>query len=586
MKTIIGIRPINDGRDTVRWKIEEKAFKMAEAAKQIIQNNVFNEDGTPVEVIIAKHTITNAKEACDVDDEFARLGVNVSLSVTPIFCFGTETMDMNPHTIKAVWGTNCTERPGAVYLACIMSAYAERGLPCFSIYGKDVQDMDDDTVPADVEEKLIVFAKAANVVAQLRNRSYVSIGNVSMGIPGSMLDPMLLQNYFGMRAEWVDMTEVLRRIEKGIYDAEEYEKARAWVEANITQGEEIYNKEENRHSDEQYKKDWEYSIKLAIVIKDIMHGNPLLAKMGYYEESLGKNAISGGFQGQRNWTDWLPNADFAESILASSFDWNGKKAPIAFATENDTLNGLTMLLQTLLTNKAPLFADVRTYWSSEAVERISGIKLDGIAKDGFIHLNNSGAACLDFALEMQENGEKTCKKWWNVTKEDINNTLKAVKYHPANLEYFKAGGFSSHFVTKGQVPCTMMRLNRVNKLGPTLQIVEGYTIDLDSRISDKIEDRTDKAWPSTFFVPNTMGNGNCKDVYSVMAAWGANHCSLIHGHVGQEMLAVASMLRIPVSMHNVPQEKIFKPHVFNHYGESNSVASDILACRDLGPLYK
>ena len=585
MKTIIGIRPINDGRDTVRNKIEAKAFKMAEEAKRIIQENVFSADGTPVEVVIAKHTITNAAEASDVDEEFARLGVTASLSVTPIFCFGTETMDLNPNTVKAVWGTNCTERPGAVYLACIMSAYAERGLPCFSIYGKDVQDMDDDTVPEDVKEKLITFAKAANVVGQLRHRSYISIGNVSMGIPGSMLDPMLLQQYLGMRAEWVDMTEVLRRIEKGIYDEKEYEKAKAWVESKITQGEEIYNKE-HRHSEEEYKRDWEYSIKLAIVIKDIMHGNPLLAERGYLEESKGKNAISGGFQGQRHWTDWLPNADFAESILASSFDWNGKKEPIAFATENDTLNGLTMLFQTLLTNKASLFADVRTYWSSAAVKRISGKTLTGRAKDGFIHLNNSGAACLDFALEMKENGEKVCKNWWNVTNEDIENTLKAVTYHPANLEYFKAGGFSSHFVTKGEVPCTMMRLNRTHKLGPTLQVVEGYTIELDKEISDKIEARTDKAWPTTFFVPNTKGNGNVKDVYSVMAAWGANHCALVHGHVGVEMLTLASMLRIPVSMHNVDQEKIFRPHVWSAYGESDSVASDILACRDLGPLYK
>lgn len=586
MRTVIGIRPINDGRDTVRWKIEKKAFMMAEQAKRIIQENVFSADGTPVEVIIAKTTITNAKEASEVDYEFQKLGVTATLSVTPIFCFGTETMDLSPTTIKAVWGTNCTERPGAVYLACIMSAYAERGLPCFSIYGKDVQNMEDDSVPEDVKEKIILFAKAANVVGQMRHRSYVSIGNVSMGIPGSMLDPMLLQQYLGMRAEWVDMTEVLRRIEKGIYNEEEYNKASEWVKNKITQGEEIYNTQENRHSDAQYVKDWEYSIKLAIILKEIMHGNPLLKEKGMYEESLGKNAIAGGFQGQRNWTDWLPNADFAESILASSFDWNGKKEPIAFATENDTLNGLTMLFQTLLTNKASLFADVRTYWSPEAIKNIYGVTLTGRAKGGFIHLNNSGAACLDFALEMKDKGEKTVKKWWEVTNEDIDATLKHVSYHPANLEYFKAGGFSSHFVTRGEVPCTMMRLNRTNKLGPTLQVVEGYTIDLDKQLTDKIEKRTDRAWPSTFFVPNTFGNGSVKDAYSVMSNWGANHCALVHGHIGKEMLALASMLRIPVSMHNIKQEDIFRPHIWSAYGEADSVASDILACRDLGPLYK
>lgn len=585
MKGKIGIRPINDGRDSVRYKTEAKTLQMAQAAKKLIEQNVFYMDGTPVECLIADTTITCAAEAVKVDETFAACGVVATLSVTPIFCFGTETIDMNPHTLKAVWGFNGTERPGAVYLACAMSAYTERGLPAFSIYGKDVKDLDDDTVPEDVAEKIVLFAKAATAVGEMKNGSYIAIGNVSMGIPGSFLDPMLLQNYLGMRAEWIDMSEINRRIEKKIYDEAEYQKAYGWVKKNITEGEDYYNPPECRHNREQLEKDWEYSIKMAVIIKDIFHGNPKLAEKGYYEESLGRGAIAGGFQGQRQWTDYLPNCDFAESILNSSFDWNGIRAPITLATENDTLNGLTMLFQTLLTKQASLFADVRTYWSPAAIERVTGKKLTGKAENGFIHLNNSGAAALDGAGLMTENGVPEMKQWWKVDKKDIEATLREVSYHPANLEYFKAGGFSGHFVTRAEMPVTMMRLNRVNKLGPVLQVVEGYTVNLPRDVSDLIEKRTDRAWPSTFFVPN-IGTAGCESVYDVMANWGANHSCLTYGHIGAEVLAFAAMLRIPVSLHNVPAERIFRPHVWASYGKECGQSADFMACRDLGPLYK
>lgn len=585
MKGKIGIRPINDGRDSVRYKTEAKTLQMAQAAKKLIEQNVFYMDGTPVECLIADTTITCAAEAVKVDETFAACGVVATLSVTPIFCFGTETIDMNPHTLKAVWGFNGTERPGAVYLACAMSAYTERGLPAFSIYGKDVKDLDDDTVPEDVAEKIVLFAKAATAVGEMKNGSYIAIGNVSMGIPGSFLDPMLLQNYLGMRAEWIDMSEINRRIEKKIYDEAEYQKAYGWVKKHITEGEDYYNPPECRHNREQLEKDWEYSIKMAVIIKDIFHGNPKLAEKGYYEESLGRGAIAGGFQGQRQWTDYLPNCDFAESILNSSFDWNGVRAPITLATENDTLNGLTMLFQTLLTKQASLFADVRTYWSPAAIERVTGKKLTGKAENGFIHLNNSGAAALDGAGLMTENGVPEMKQWWKVDEKDIEATLREVSYHPANLEYFKAGGFSGHFVTRAEMPVTMMRLNRVNKLGPVLQVVEGYTVNLPRDVSDLIEKRTDRAWPSTFFVPN-IGTAGCESVYDVMANWGANHSCLTYGHIGAEVLAFAAMLRIPVSLHNVPAERIFRPHVWASYGKECGQSADFMACRDLGPLYK
>ena len=586
MKGKIGIRPLNDGRDSVRYKTEGKAFGMAKAVKKLIESNVFYSDGTPVQCLIPDTTITCAAEAVRVDEKFAAEGVSATISVTPIFCFGTETIDMNPHTLKAVWGFNGTERPGAVYLACAMSAYAERGLPAFSIYGKDVKDLNDDSIPEDVEEKILLFARAATAVAQMKNGSYIAIGNVSMGIPGSMLDPMLLQQYLGMRAEWMDMSEINRRIQKKIYEEEEYQKAMTWVRENITEGEEVYNPPDLRHSREQLDTDWEYSVKMAVILKDIFQGNPKLREKGYYEESLGKGAICGGFQGQRQWTDYMPNADFAESIINSSFDWNGKREPYIIATENDTLNGLTMLFQKLLTNQASAFADVRTYWSPEAVKRVTGKTLTGRAKNGFIHLNNSGSAALDAAGEMVENGKAEMKPWWKVTEKDIRATLNKVIYYPANLEYFKGGGFSSHFVTRREMPVTMMRLNRVHKLGPVLQIVEGYTVDLPAEITDVIEKRTDRAWPSTFFVPNLIDKGGCKDVYSVMAGWGANHSCFTYGHIGDRAITLASMLRIPVSLHNVPAERIFRPHVWSSYGDQGSQSADFMACRDFGPLYK
>lgn len=580
MRGKIGIRPINDGRDTVRYKIEDKAMKMATLAKELIEKNVFYLDGTPVECVIASTTITNAAEAIKVEEEFSKENVIATLSVTPIFCFGFETMDMNPTTLKAVWGFNCTERPGAVYLACVLAAYAERGLPCYSIYGKDVQDMDDDTIPENCKEKIILFAKAATAVGEMRNRSFISIGNVSMGIPGSRLDPMLLQEYLAMRAEWTDMSEIQRRLTKHIYDEEEYQKAKAWVNKYIKEGEEVYNPKELAHSKEKKEEDWEISIKMALIIKDIIQGNPKLAEMGYYEESLGKGAIAAGFQGQRQWTDYMPNCDFAETILNSSFDWNGIRAPYTLATENDTLNGLTMLFQTLLTKQASIFADVRTYWSPESIKRVTGEALTGKAKNGFIHLNNSGAATLDGAGLMMEDGKPVMKQWWKINEKDVEMTLKETMFFPANLEYFKGGGFSGHYVTRCEMPATMMRLNLVYGLGPVLQVIEGYTVDLPRSITDKVEAKTDRAWPSTFFVPN------CDDVYSIMAKWGANHCALTYGHIGSEVLTLASMLRIPVTMHNIPKERIFRPHVWLSFGDDNSYASDILACKSLGPLYK
>lgn len=585
MSIRIGIRPIIDGRGKVRDQLEEKTMNMARAAQKLIQSRVRGRDGLPAECLIGSTTISCRAEAVRVDAEFASKNVVATLSVTPIFSYGTETLDFSPHTVKAVWGFNGTERPGAVYLACAMSGYADYGIPAFSIYGKDVQELDDDEIPPDVAEKILAFARCAVAVGEMRDRSYLSIGGVAMGISGSYMDPIVLHDYFGMRAEWVDMSEVQRRIQKGIYDKDEYARAAEWVKENIREGREYYNDENTRHGLAQKKEDWEICIKMALIFKDLMQGNSALADMGYREESFGRNAIAAGFQGQRQWTDFMPNADFAESILNTSFDWNGTRAPFIFATENDTLNGMSMLLQHLLTNQASVFADVRTYWSPEAIARIGG-KLSGRVKNGFIHLNNSGAAALDGAGEMKRKGVSAMKPWWEVSEEDIAQTLKATEWPPANLEYFRGGGFSSHFVTRAEMPVTLTRINRVKGLGVTIQIAEGYTVKLDRELSDKIEKRTDPAWPSTFFAPLLTGRGAFASVYDVMANWGANHGCFTYGHIGADLITLASMLRIPVSMHNVSEDRIFRPHAWGAFGTEDKQGADYRACRQFGPLYR
>ena len=589
----IGIRPVIDGRwGGVRESLENQTMGMATAARELIESSLRYPDGTPVQCVIADSTIGGGAEAAKCADKFSTENVVATLSVTPCWCYGSETFDMDPNTIKAVWGFNGTERPGAVYLAAVMAAYAQKGLPAFSIYGHDVQDMTDTKIPDDVAEKILRFAHAAVSVGWMKNKAYVNLGGVAMGIAGSYCNADLFQKYFGMRPEWVDMTEIVRRITLEIYDHDEYEKALAWVKANCREGfdcnagknlPEIIRKSKVVPPD----KDWEFITKMTMVIKDILYGNKKLDEMGWHEEALGKNALAAGFQGQRNWTDWLPNADFTEAIMASTFDWNGKKAPTPFATENDTLNGVAMMLGTLVSGTAPCFHDVRTYWSPEACERVTGVKPDGVAAGGFIHLINSGATALDGSgASVNEKGEHCMKPFWDMTKQDISACLSATDWCRANYEYFRGGGFSSHFRCRAEMPVTMLRVNIVEGVGPVLQLAEGYTAELPDEIHKKIDSRTDPTWPTTWFAPRLTGKGPFKDVYSVMANWGANHGVTVYGHVGAELITLASMLRIPVNMHNVPDEKIFRPHSWSGFGTEDKESADYRACAEYGPLYK
>ena len=589
----IGIRPTIDGRwGGVRESLEEQTMGMAKAAAELISSQLKYPDGTPVQCVISETTIGGGAEAAKCAEQFSKENVCATLTVTPCWCYGSETFDMDPHTIKAVWGFNGTERPGAVYLAAVLAAHAQRGLPAFSIYGHDVQDMGDKSIPKDVSEKILKFAKCAVSVGLMKNKAYVNFGSVSMGIAGSFCDPVLFQKYLGMRPEWVDMTEIIRRITLGIYDKEEFEKALAWTKSHCKEGfdcnsgknlPEIITKSKVVPAD----KDWEFVVKMTMVVRDIMYGNEKLKEMGWHEESLGRNAIAGGFQGQRMWTDWLPNGDFMEAIMASTFDWNGAKSPIAFATENDTLNGVAMLLGTLVSDKSPCFHDVRTYWSADACERVTGKKPQGAAAQGFIHLINSGATALDCTgASKNENGEGCMKSWWDMTESDINACTDATDWCRANYEYFRGGGFSSHFKTQAEMPITMLRVNIVEGVGPVIQIAEGQTVVLEDDVHNTLDVRTDRTWPTTWFVPRLTGEGGFKDVYSVMANWGANHGVTVYGHVGAELITLASMLRIPVSMHNVSHDRIFRPHSWAAFGTEMLEAADHKASSTYGPLYK
>ncbi len=586
---VIGIRPTIDGRRgkiKVRESLEEQTMNMAKAAAKLIEDNVFYSNGEHAKVIIADTTIGRVAEAAACADKFRKAGVDITLTVTPCWCYGAETMDMEPMTIKAVWGFNGTERPGAVYLASVLATHAQKGLPAFGIYGHEVQEADDTEIPSDVREKILRFARAAVAVATMRGKSYLQIGSVTMGIGGSIISPEFFEEYLGMRVESVDEVEIIRRMTEGIYDENEYKKALKWVKEKCRPDFDK-NPKEMQKTPEEKEKDWEFTAKTACIIKDLFNGNHNLPE-GREEEAVGHNAIVGGFQGQRQWTDFYPNCDFPESILNSSFDWSGAREPYILGTENDTLNAASMLFMKLLTGRAQMFADVRTYWSGAAVKRVTGYEIEGKAKeaDGFIHLINSGACCVDACGEVKdENGNPTMKRWWEVTDKDIDAMMNATTWPYADLGYFRGGGYSSRFVTRAEMPATMIRLNLIKGLGPVLQIVEGWTVKLPDEVTDRLWKRTDYTWPCTWFAPRVTGKGAFKSAYDVMNNWGANHGAISYGHIGADLITMCSILRIPVCMHNVDEADIYRPAAWNAFGMDKE-GQDYRACAAYGPMYK
>ena len=583
----IGIRPTIDGRmNGVRESLEDQTMGMAQSVAALLSGCLRYADGSPVECVISDTTIGRVAEAAACAEKFAREGVAITITVTPCWCYGSETMDMDPHTIKAVWGFNGTERPGAVYLAAVLAAHAQKGLPAFGIYGHDVQDADNQVIPADVEEKLLRFARAAVAAASMRGKSYLSIGAVCMGIAGSIVNPDFFEDYLGMRCEGIDEVEIIRRMDRGIYDHEEFEKALAWAKAHCKEYDDVCNRPDLKKTREEKDEDWAFVVKMALIIRDLLQGNPKLKELGFGEESLGHNAILGGFQGQRQWTDFYPNGDFAEAILNSSFDWNGIRKPFVLATENDSLNGVAMLLGHLVSQGPAIFADVRTYWSPEAVQRVTGEPLTGPAAGGIIHLINSGAASLDGSGQCSIDGKPAMKPFWKISPEEADACLDATVWVPANREYFRGGGFSSKFLSKGGMPCTMIRMNIVKNLGPVLQLAEGWTVDVSEKQFRILDDRTDKGWPTTWFAPRLdLSKRPFKDVYSVMDKWGANHGAIVYGHVGADLITLCSMLRIPVCMHNVPEKDIFRPSTWRAFG-MDPEGADYRACAAYGPLFK
>ena len=580
----VGIRPTIDGRlDGVRESLEQQTYNMAKAAAELISGTLRYPNGEKVECVIADTTIGGVAESAACAAKFDKEGVGVSLTVTPCWCYGTETMDMDTLMPKAVWGFNGTERPGAVYLAAVLAGHTQKGLPAFGIYGREVTDSDDSSIPDDVREKLLAFVRSGLAVSIMKGKSYLSLGSVSMGIAGSVVDESFFQDYLGMRNEYVDMSEFSRRLKLGIYDKSEFEKAYSWVKSNCIEGQDP-NAKELQHSEEQKDEEWKTSIKMTLIARDLMIGNSALEKMGFGEEAQGHNAISAGFQGQRHWTDFMPNGDFMETMLNSSFDWNGIREAFVFATENDSLNGASMLFGHLLTGRAQIFSDVRTYWSADAIKRVTGKTMTGLAENGLIHLINSGSTALDGSGEQTEDGKPVMKQFWDITEDDVDKCLKATQFCPADIGYFKGGGFSTDFLTKGGMPVTMSRINLVKGLGPVLQIAEGYTVELPSDVHDVLDERTNPTWPTTWFAPRLTGEGRFKDVYTVMLNWGANHGAISYGHIGADLITLASMLRIPVNMHNVPDNQIFRPSSWNAFG-MDSEGSDYRACSNFGPLY-
>jgi len=578
----VGIRPTIDGRlNGVRESLEDQTMKMAQSAASLIEENLKHADGSKVECVIADTCIGGVAEAAATADKFAREGVGVSLTVTPCWCYGSETIDMDPLLPKAIWGFNGTERPGAVYLAAALAGHNQKGLPAFGIYGKDVQDSDDTEIPEDVQEKILTFVKAGLVVAGMKGKSYLSMGSVSMGIAGSIVDADFFEEFLGMRCEYVDMSEFTRRIEEGIFDPEELSLARNWIKDKCKEGKDV-NPPEIQKSAEKKAEEWDFVAKMALIGRDLMVGNPKLKDLGFGEEAHGHNAIAAGFQGQRQWTDHFPNGDFMEAMLCSSFDWNGIRQPYMLATENDSLNGVAMLFGHLLTGAAQVFSDVRTYWSPDAVKRVTGFDLTGDAKDGFIHLINSGPSALDGSGEQSIDGKPAMKPWYEITEDEAQACLDSTSW---GIGYFRGGGFSSTFNTKGNMPITMSRINIIKGQGPVMQIAEGHTIELPEDVHFTLTERTSPSWPTTWFVPRLTGDGNFKDVYSVMANWGANHGAFAYGHIGSQLMALAAMLRIPVCMHNVPEDQIFRPSSWSAFG-MDMEGSDYRACATYGPLYK
>lgn len=574
----IGIRMLVDNRPALRAQQQQALFKLAEQVRLLLEGQVRYGDGVPAQCVIAPQPVGCVRDAAAVSELFRAERVGAVINIARAWAYPAEVMEYDTQLPQAVWGFSGSNYPGTVFMGAAVATAAQRGCPLFKIYGRDIQAGQDLRVPEDVADKLVRFAQCALALATLRGKTYLAVGSMCMGIGASAVDHAFFQCYLGMRTQMVDTAEILRRMEQKIYDPQEYARARRWAKENCREMQDP-NPCALQQPAPQKQVAWDDSVKLALILRDLMQGNPALARQGHPEEAQGCLALAASFQGQRHWTDWQVSSDFAEAVLNSSFDWDGPRRPVTVATENDALQAAAMLMGTLLTGTAQIFCDMRAYWSPQAVQAHFGT-VPPTAEKGFLYLTNSGPAPLDGTL-----AAGATKPFWAMTAEDMEGCIQHTQWGADKRAVFAGGGFSTSYQAAGGVPMTMVGLSLVKGLGPVLQIIEGETIALQPDLADALTQCTDPTWMRLFFVPRLTQAGVCSSVYNIVESWASNHCTLCGGHRAKAFTTLASMLRIPVCLHNLPPRQLFRPAVWGLYGEPGSTEADFRACQNYGPLY-
>lgn len=587
----IAITPVADGRTGAYETHVERTWRMVEKVRSLIRANVALPDGTPVNVVIAPEIVYGARTGARAQAVYSRAGVCANIWVSRSWAYSDELMSAcqgigSSEWQQAAYGLNQTDAPGAVWLKAFTAAMDEKKRPIFAIYSPDLESEDGPLCPY-VSERILRFARCAAAVAEMRGKNYLSVGSVSMGIIGSDVRRNILLDYLGMGTVSVDMVAIRGRIDRGFYDHAELEKAVRFMQKNFAID---YGKGRRPYKSEALLRE---CLKMTLIVRDLMIGNPRLASprigkaQGFQadvEHAQGANAIAAGTQGQRQWTDLYPNFDMTESLLNSSFDWNGFRAPYIVATENDSKNAIGMLVASLITGLPQLFADIRTNWSPASIRQATGIDVDDVAPRGLIDKRNSGAGALDYALDprtlVPEASRETPYRVAAAIRRSEAAQARLMKeaaagttYLPAILTYFPGDGLSSHYRTPGGIPMTAYRYNVVGNM-LTCSVVEGETVALPDRVADHISNVTDRTWPETFWMPRDMSS------IEYMTRIGPNHDANSFGLIGADLLTVNAMLRVPVDLHNLAGDHIFRPTLWDRFG-----GDDFAACRMLGPLY-
>ena len=588
----IAITPVADGRPGAYEDNQANTWGMVEKVHNLLSGRITLSDGTPVRFVVAPEIVYGARTGALAQEYYIRQGVSANIWVSRSWAYSDELMSAcqgfgSSEWQQAAYGLNQTDRPGAVWLKAFTAAMDEKNRPIFAIYNPDLEDESGDLSPY-VAERLMRFARCAATVAEMRGKNYLSIGSVSMGIIGSDMRRNTFLHYLGMGTASVDMVAVKGRMDQGFYDHDELELAFNFMKRRFK-----FNFGEGQRplTPDGLLRD---CIKMTMIVRDLMHGNPVLAKasvgarQGFcadVERAQGYNAIAAGTQGQRQWTDLYPNFDMTESLLTSSFDWNGYRAPMIVATENDSKNAIGMLIANLLSGAPQLFADIRTNWTPESIKSATGVDVSKIAPLGLIDKRNSGAGALDYALDIfstvKDGSQKTIQEvvqairaGKRIQQDLIKRAIEATTYEAAVLEYFAGDGLSSSFQTPGGVPLTAYRYNMVDNM-LTCSVVEGETVALPEDVISHISNVTNATWPESYWAPRDMSS------FEYMSRIGPNHDGNSFGLIGADMITINAMLRIPVDMHNVDKADIFRPTMWDRFG-----GDDFRACETLGPLYR